>query len=150
MVLIHQAQAYTIVQLAPTVKHTLMIDDCEIDLFIQRRLLEVLNFSAKFSSFTSADDALEWLSNQPEGELPDLILLDLNMPKTDGFAFLERFSQLPETITKVPRIVILTSSNSGADMKRTRSYDKVVGFITKPIKQSDLEELRKLFPPSDN
>lgn len=123
------------------VTHTLLIDDSDIDLFIQRRFLEVFNFSREFTSFKSADDALEWLSNRQDNAIPDVIFLDLNMPKTDGFAFLERFSQLPAPISTRPRIVVLTSSNSTADVNRSKSFKNVIQFITKPMKQADIEDL---------
>ncbi len=132
------------------VSHAILIDDSEIDLFIQRRFLEVFNFSKAFTLFKSADEALEWLARQPEEAMPDVIFLDLNMPKTDGFEFLEKFAQLPLSENRRPRIVILTSSNSAADAKRTRVYANVIQFITKPMKQSDIESLIAHLKQSDN
>lgn len=125
------------------VAHTILIDDSDIDLFIQRRFLEVFNFSREFTSFKSADEALEWLSNLNDESIPDVIFLDLNMPKTDGFEFLERFTKLPDPVSTRPRIVVLTSSNSTADANRTRAYRNVIQFITKPMKQTDIENLLK-------
>lgn len=125
------------------VSHTILIDDSDIDLFIQRRFLEVYNFSRQFTSFKSADEALEWLSKLSDETLPEIIFLDLNMPKTDGFEFLEKFSRLPEPVSTRPRIVVLTSSNSAADVNRCRAYKNVVQFITKPMKQSDIENILK-------
>lgn len=125
------------------VAHTILIDDSDIDLFIQRRFLEVYNFSRQFTSFKSADEALEWLSNLKDEPVPEVIFLDLNMPKTDGFEFLERLSKLPEPVSTRPRIVVLTSSNSTADVNRTRAFHNVIQFITKPMKQSDIENLLK-------
>ncbi|QOI98374.1 MAG: response regulator [Flammeovirgaceae bacterium] len=123
---------------------TLLIDDSDIDLFIQRRFLEVYHFSRTLISYKSADDALSWLGSLTNG-FPDVIFLDLNMPKTDGFAFLEKFSGLPETMTAKSKIIILTSSNSKADVERAMVNKNVVHFITKPIKQSDIEELKAKF-----
>ncbi|GIV36294.1 MAG: response regulator [Cyclobacteriaceae bacterium] len=132
------------------VSHTLLIDDSDIDLFIQRRFLEVFNFSKEFTLFKSADEALDWLTHQPDEAIPEVIFLDLNMPKTDGFAFLERFAQLPPAKTQRPRIVILTSSNSAADAKRTRAFANVIHFITKPMKQSDIEKLLENLKQAEN
>lgn len=132
------------------VNHTILIDDSEIDLFIQRRFLEIFQFSKDFTLFQSADEALEWLNNQPEGAMPDMIFLDLNMPKKDGFDFLEQFAQLPPSKTQHPRIVVLTSSNSSADAVRSKSYPNVIEFITKPLKQSDIENIRKILNLKNN
>ncbi|MCK6617452.1 MAG: response regulator [Cyclobacteriaceae bacterium] len=123
---------------------TLLIDDSDIDLFIQRRFLEVYHFSQTLITYKSADEALNWLGSLNTG-FPDVIFLDLNMPKIDGFAFLEKFAGLPETVTANSKIIILTSSNSKADVDKAMVNKNVVHFITKPIKQSDIEELKAKF-----
>ncbi|MDL5049413.1 response regulator [Oscillatoria amoena NRMC-F 0135] len=127
------------------IKTTLLIDDSEIDLFIQRRFLEVYRFSQELVSFKSADEALGWLENPATVESPEVIFLDLNMPKTDGFTFLERFSKLPERITGKSKIIILSSSNSKSDVEKAMAYPNIVQFITKPIKQTDIEEIKSKF-----
>lgn len=127
------------------VNTTLLIDDSDIDLFIQRRFLEVYHFSRSLITYKSADEALTWLQTVNDTASPDIIFLDLNMPKTDGFAFLDRFAQLPQNITSKTKIIILTSSNSKADVEKAMANKNVVHFITKPIKQSDIEALKAKF-----
>jgi CheY-like chemotaxis protein len=126
------------------VETTVLIDDSEIDLFIQRRFLEVYQFSNQLISYKSAEEALAWLTDS-NGELPpDIIFLDLNMPNVDGFEFLERFKSLPEKVRAKSRIVVLTSSNSQKDKDQAFAHKNVIQFVTKPIKQSDIEELKKI------
>lgn len=120
----------------------ILIDDSEIDLFIQKRFLEVFNFSKQLKTFISARTALDWLSTTNGVEVPQLIFLDLNMPDIDGFGFLLQFSQLPATFRENIRIVILTSSNSRSDLDKALAFENVVHFITKPLKQSDIEALK--------
>jgi two-component system, NarL family, nitrate/nitrite response regulator NarL len=124
------------------VDRALLIDDSEIDLFIQRRFLEVFNFSRQLQTFASAKEALAWLRQQEPQSLPQLIFLDLNMPDVDGFGFLLNFAELPESVRNTIRVVILTSSNSTIDLDRALAFKNVVHFITKPLKQSDIETLR--------
>lgn len=95
-------------------------------------------------SYKSAEEALISLHNYNGTEPPEIIFLDLNMPNMDGFAFLERFQALPEELRKKVRIVVLTSSNSQKDRDQVFSYKNVIQFVTKPIKQSDIEELKKI------
>lgn len=120
----------------------ILIDDSEIDLFIQRRFLEVFNFSKQLKTFVSARTALDWLSTTNGVDVPQLIFLDLNMPDIDGFGFLLQFSQLPPALRENIRIVILTSSNSRSDLDKALAFENVVHFITKPLKQSDIEALK--------
>ncbi len=126
------------------VERTLLIDDSDIDLFIQRRFLEVYNFSDELFLYKSAEEALGWLQSSDRATAPDIIFLDLNMPENDGFAFLDNFKDLPDTIKLKSKIVVLTSSNSVKDRDQVFSCENVIHFITKPLKQTDIEDLRKL------
>jgi CheY-like chemotaxis protein len=126
------------------VNRTVLIDDSEIDLFIQRRFLEVYNFSEELLQYKSADEALTWLRALNGEPAPDVIFLDLNMPEIDGFSFLKDFNDLPAPVTGKSKIVVLTSSNSPRDRDQVLENKNVIQFITKPIKQTDIEELRRL------
>jgi CheY-like chemotaxis protein len=126
------------------VEKTVLIDDSDIDLFIQRRFLEVYEFSQQLLLYKSASDALNWLKKLHDETPPDVIFLDLNMPEIDGFAFLRSFSELPDSILKKCRIVVLTSSNSSQDRDQAFQNKNVIQFITKPLKQSDIEELKQM------
>jgi two-component system, NarL family, nitrate/nitrite response regulator NarL len=126
------------------VNKTLLIDDSDIDLFIQRRFLEVYNFSHQLVSYKSATEALNWLKNINGQEPPEVIFLDLNMPEVDGFDFLKSFNSLPEKVRTTSRIVVLTSSNSSQDRDLAFANKNVIQFITKPLKQSDIEMLNEL------
>ncbi|NJM24626.1 MAG: response regulator [Bacteroidia bacterium] len=121
----------------------MLIDDSDIDLFIQRRFLEVYKFANQLVLYKSAEAALDWLRNLNGEPAPDIIFLDLNMPEFDGFSFLSSFSSLPEKITKTSKIVVLTSSNSAKDKEQALGNASVIQFITKPIRQSDLEGTQK-------
>ncbi len=123
---------------------TVLIDDSDIDLFIQRRFLEVYQFSKNLISYKSAEAALTWLGNTNGDSPPDVIFLDLNMPNIDGFGFLDSFRNLPQKIQDKSRIVVLTSSNSQKDRDLAFSYKNVIQFVTKPLKQADIEELKRI------
>jgi len=132
------------------VERTVLIDDSDIDLFIQRRFLEVYQFSEQLIEYKSAHDALLWLTKADEKSAPDVIFLDLNMPEMDGFSFLQSFSELKDGIRKKVRIVVLTSSSSSQDREKALNSSNVIQFITKPLKQADIEQLRTIvFAPSE-
>jgi two-component system, NarL family, nitrate/nitrite response regulator NarL len=120
---------------------TLLIDDSEIDLFIQKRFLEVFQLSSHISTYTSASEALTWLQTVSEDDAPDTIFLDLNMPNIDGFGFLSLFEKVPDSVRKKVRIVVLTSSNNPHDLEKAKSSRNVIQYITKPLKQTDMEKL---------
>jgi CheY-like chemotaxis protein len=89
-------------------------------------------------------ETLEYLSsrlngnNGSSGQLPSVILLDLNMPRKDGREALEEIKSHP-SFRKIPVIVMTTSS---ADTDVTKSYDLGVNsFIQKPDRFPDLVEI---------
>lgn len=130
------------------VDSAVLIDDSDIDLFIQRRFLEVYRFSKDLTSYQSAEEALEKLGGRAQN-IPDVIFLDLNMPNIDGFGFLEGFQELPHEIRGKSKIVVLTSSNSQKDRAQAFSYHNVIQFVTKPLKKADLDDLKKIVNPND-
>jgi two-component system nitrate/nitrite response regulator NarL len=116
-----------------------LIDDSDIDLFVQRRFIELSGFARRVVTFRSSREALHHLSDGNLKEHPDLIFLDLNMPEIDGFSFLEQYNK---AVTNSPtRIVILTSSSSSLDRDRAATYGNVIGFLSKPLTESNLTEL---------
>jgi two-component system, NarL family, nitrate/nitrite response regulator NarL len=126
-----------------SVQKAVLIDDSDIDLFIQKRFLEVYHFSEELVMYHSAKEALTSLKTTPTA--PDVIFLDLNMPDADGFTFLKNFRTLPNNITKKAKIVVLTSSESNIDRDMVLSFHSVVHFITKPLRHSDIEDLKIIF-----
>jgi two-component system, NarL family, nitrate/nitrite response regulator NarL len=130
--------------MARLVDKTVLIDDSDIDLFIQRRFLEVYNFSNELFLYKSAEEALDWLKTAQGDSPPDIIFLDLNMPEIDGFSFLKNFLSLPDNVRLKSKIVVLTSSNNAKDREQAFSFNNVIQFITKPLKQTDIEDLKRL------
>ena len=122
------------------VTKAVLIDDSDIDLFIQKRFLEVYHFSEELVLYKSADEALTSLKTTDDP--PDVIFLDLNMPDADGFTFLKNFKSLPANVTRKSKIVVLTSSESNIDRDYVLTFHSVIHFITKPLKHSDIEDLK--------
>jgi two-component system nitrate/nitrite response regulator NarL len=120
------------------VELVVLIDDSEIDLFVQRRFIELSTFARTILEFKSARKALELLST-PGQQRPDLIFLDLNMPDMDGFAFLEELNKLEGPTTAV---AILTSSSGTADKARAATFPNVITFLSKPLSEKRLVELK--------
>lgn len=84
--------------------------------------------------------ALEYFNSYNAGE-KGCIFLDLNMPLLNGFQFLKKFNQLHEETTGKFRIVIVTSSDSPSDIKKSGTFDNITGYLIKPVKPVDLEKV---------
>lgn len=126
-----------------SVQTAFLIDDSEIDLFIQKRFLELNSFAGKILTFSSPVKALEALNASLSEAQSALIFLDLNMPLLNGFEFLERLNSPALGGGQNTKVVILSSSNSQEDRKRAMEFPNVINFISKPITSEGLQTLAK-------
>ncbi|RAW01547.1 response regulator [Pseudochryseolinea flava] len=112
----------------------LLIEDDSLDQIEVQRTLAKKNIVNRLKIVTNGEDALSGLRNR-QAEFfygnPDLILVDVNLPKMDGFEFLKNLRS--EDRFKDLKIFVLTTSDEREDKVRANELG-VSGFITKPLK----------------
>jgi len=116
-------------------KKVLVVDDTQIDRMVAERMIMKSGIAKEIVCLESATDALQYLEDarQSPETLPQLIFLDIKMPRMDGLEFLEVFSGLPEPIRSQCRIAMLTSSLDVNDEKQAMQYQPVCAFLRKPL-----------------
>jgi CheY-like chemotaxis protein len=130
-----------------TYHNVLLIDDNELDNFINEKILESNNFAEKIYINTSAKGAIEFLNNiitmgeEVAGKYPEVIFVDINMPIMDGFQFIEYFKKNQEESIHRPKIVILTSSVYHEDKQKANEISKDIIFLNKPLTKVMLEKI---------
>lgn len=124
----------------------MLIDDNDIDQMIYKRIATKSGLVQNLIQFVDATEALQYLS-KPDTTPPDLILLDINMPRMDGFEFLEAASERFGT-NLCPVIVMLTTSLNPKDEKRAKSFSIVRDFLNKPLTFDQLLHLADLLSNS--
>ncbi len=118
----------------------LLVDDDEEDNYFHSIVINKLNIVNQIDVANNGLEALSYLKDR-KNSLPDVIFLDLNMPKMNGWEFLEEYKLLsPEQKAKV-LIVILTTSANPDDVRRAKEMEEVSGFSTKPLSEEFLDKL---------
>ncbi len=128
-------------------KSVMLIDDNDIDNFINEKMIKSCCFSENVYVHTSVTSALEFLKNLssiqniPDELVPNYIFLDINMPILDGFHFLQEFNNLGYAFIPKIKIVMLTTSLNPCDLEKTKEYKNVIAYLYKPLVQTDIEKL---------
>jgi CheY-like chemotaxis protein len=120
----------------------LLVDDDPVFNTLHKRLLERTGLPMQISSANNGQDAMYLINEYFTGvrDLPDLVLLDLDMPTMNGFTFLEAFNKIPFGKFHNPKIVILTSSSSSKDMQKVKSLG-VFTYLIKPLTEDSLRKI---------
>lgn len=118
-----------------------IIEDNLGNIFWLETIMEDVDFCHHLIIFHNGKEALDQLKALIEsgGRLPEIIFLDLNMPVMDGWEFLDEFTLIPTK--KQILIYIVTSSIDPADIARTKEYEKISGYIVKPVTMDNLREI---------
>jgi len=124
----------------------MLVDDNDTDNFISRRIIEITKFSENVIVKNSGKDALDYLEENRESpnDIPDIIFLDINMPIVDGFVFLYEYEKFSNSVKDKCRVIILSSSDNKRDIDKIINNDFVIKFVTKPLTEKTLNEIRDL------
>jgi len=111
-----------------------LVDDDPLYQFILKRQIANSGVPARLLQFHDGMEALDYfISNQTDTvNLPDLVLLDINMPYIDGWQFLDEIAKI-DLAKKNIRIYIVSSSDSIADQQRAMTYNSLAGYLCKPM-----------------
>ncbi|WP_047550194.1 response regulator [Psychroserpens sp. Hel_I_66] len=110
----------------------LLIEDDAIEVMKLNRAISSLQLKHQIVEANNGEEALEILKNKQI--IPDIILLDLNMPKINGIEFLATLKK-DEVLKYIPTI-ILTTSNNQKDLLECYKIG-VAGYVLKPLKYED-------------
>lgn len=108
-------------------KLIVLVDDDEINMFICKKLLKIFDPEIETMEFLDSTTALEFVKSN--NNKISLLLLDLNMPKLNGWQFLDKISM--ENIGS--EVVILSSSIDPNDFQKAKKEGKVKDYWSKPL-----------------
>ena len=120
----------------PNGANILVVDDREEDVFFLRRAFEGVGLHHRLTHVADGDEAIKYLSRQAPYDnnalhpVPDVVVLDLKMPRRDGFEVLQWLRE-QKTLKPAP-VVVLTSSDRDEDKKRAKDLG-AGSYYTKPV-----------------
>ncbi len=126
---------------------TIIIDDDDIVTFLQRKIVSKCELDSDPYAFKDAEKALDFLREESDPDINYLIMLDINMPKMNGWEFLQKLKgvQGHERF----HVVMVTSSIDRKDKRDAANDPHVVDFIEKPVSSRHcikLKGIAKLAP----
>jgi len=126
------------------VSSVLVIDDDYTSRFLVRNLLATMGIGDQVITATNGLEALELLKERCDtAHFPELVLLDIKMPKSDGFHFLEGFSKLAHANLDNTKVAILSYYGSRKLRERAMLYP-VSAYFQKPLTEEKLQSVLQM------
>ena len=128
----------------------MLVDDDEATNFINETVINLAGCSENLYVAENGQEALDLLIKKVDGEYrdpPELIFLDINMPRLDGWEFLEKYRNMDEIQKAKIIIVMLTTSLNPDDQVKADSIEEITGFMSKPLTVDKLKDLLQQFFP---
>lgn len=121
----------------------IVLDDNQIELFIIKKML--MKYKAFDDTLYSTDgrNVLKFLqvNKLKESSLPELLFIDLHMPKLSGWHFLDRLKTFYPELQKQINVYIITSSVDPRDIRKMDNYPFVKSYLIKPLTGEVLESI---------
>jgi CheY-like chemotaxis protein len=124
-----------------TTRKIWVIDDDIIYKTIMKKIIyksEIFHSTVLYSNGKEAINALKEAVDNND-VLPDIILLDIEMPVMDGWGFMDEFATLKLKLQSEIKIYISSSSIAIDDKMKAKSNPDILGYMSKPISQNDLK-----------
>ncbi len=121
-----------------------IVDDDEIYVYGLKRLVAIHDLCKNLLVFNNGEEAIKYLKPimANADQLPDIILLDINMPIMDGWDFLNEFIKIEANLSKKITIYMITSSINNEDIEKAKTYSEVSNYFVKPV---TLDTLKQMF-----
>ena len=118
----------------------LLVDDSPDDNHYHQIVINEMDITNSVQVSNNGIEAIEFLKKENQ-IIPELIFLDINMPKMNGWEFLEKYKDLE--VTQKARIIVmmLSTSTNPDDIKKAKEIEEVTGFQTKPMTRETITEI---------
>lgn len=117
----------------------MLVDDDHDDNVYHQLIIKRMDIAESTVVVNDGFEALAYLKKQDR--IPELIFLDINMPKMNGWEFLEEYKNLDASQKAKTVIMMLSTTSSPEEIKKAKEIEEVTGFRTKPLSPAMLTEI---------
>jgi CheY-like chemotaxis protein len=117
----------------------LLVEDDSISCMMTTMAIETAVPDASVKVINDSVEALDFIKRNDDPN-PAVMLLDINMPKMNGWQFLDEFQKLDDATKSRYRIYMLTSSADSKDREMASKYSFLKGYLLKPLNASDFQK----------
>jgi CheY-like chemotaxis protein len=118
----------------------LLVDDSPDDNHYHQIVINEMDITNSIQVSNNGLEAIEFLKKENQ-IIPELIFLDINMPKMNGWEFLEKYKYLEVTQKAKIIVMMLSTSTNPDDIKKAKEIEEVTGFQTKPMTRETITEI---------
>lgn len=121
-----------------------LVDDDPIFQYLFQLIFDKIKTNVKLNCINDGFDAKNSIIDtmKDKKSLPDAIVIDINMPRLNGWGFLKFLTEEVYSIKKLKtKIYVLSSSNSNLDQNQCKKYPFNINYLSKPIDQDTLSSI---------
>ena len=112
---------------------------------LRQGLAELIRSYPEFDMVFDAENGEEVLEKMQENPI-DVLILDLNMPKMDGWEFLEEYREMNVQRQRA-KVILLTTSENPDDIEKAKNYPEIQEYCNKPLTKEIIQKLMSKYYP---
>ena len=129
-------------QTAVALHKILLVDDDKAMTYLNKLMLKESDINCQMDECLNGSEALNYIKNTQT--LPDIILMDINMPVMDGLHFLEAFNHYKNPVPQ-PYVFMLSSSDRDMEKCKKMDYPFVKGYFQKPLTEEHIQQILAIY-----